>query len=58
MKWLKPDDVADRLTVSRTTIIRMCVDGEIPAVKARGQWRVREDYEKHLESPFREAKAA
>jgi len=53
-KYLQPEFVADRLAVSRKTIVRMCKEGDIPAVKVRGQWRVRADYSEHLQSPYRE----
>lgn len=53
-QYLKPEDVANVLGVSRETVLRECRDGGIPAVKIRGQWRVRGDYADHLPSPFRE----
>ena len=53
-RYLKPEDVAMALDVSRATIIRDCREGRIPAIKVRGQWRVRVDYADHYPSPFRE----
>lgn len=42
--WLKLSEVATRAKVSRRTIDRMRVAGQIPAVKFRGVWRVPESW--------------
>lgn len=36
-------DVAERLTTSYKTVFRLVTDGDIPAVKVGGQWRVHRD---------------
>ncbi len=43
------EDVAKRLNVSVATVRRLIDDGELKAIKVRGQWRIREeDYEAYL----------
>lgn len=37
------EEVANILRVSIQTVRRMVNDGELPAVKIRGQWRVRKE---------------
>ena len=45
------EEVADILRVSIQTVRRMIADGELPATKIRGQWRVRkEDLEEYIRS--------
>ena len=38
--FMKPKESAQVAGVSTRTITRMCEDGELPAVKLRGQWRI------------------
>ncbi len=47
-KIVDPGDVAEKMGVSRRTVLRMCEDGELPAVRVRGQWRIYLDWEEHL----------
>jgi len=42
--------VAAELNVSLRTIQRMCKEGELRAMKVRGQWRIREDWRSQLEA--------
>jgi len=47
---LKPQEVADRLRVSYSTIIRWIYEGKLPACKVGIQWRVaRKDADAMLE---------
>jgi excisionase family DNA binding protein len=47
---LSPLDVARRLGISRATAYRLLADGDLPAVRVRGQYRVeREELERFLE---------
>ncbi len=41
-RFLRPDEVADFLALSRRTIYRMILQGRLPSVKLRvaGPWRV------------------
>jgi excisionase family DNA binding protein len=48
VKLLTPENVADALAVSRSTVLRMIADGALPAVCLRSGrrkkvWRVREE---------------
>jgi excisionase family DNA binding protein len=48
MKLLTPEDCADILSVSRSTILRMIADGSIPAIclrrgKKKAVYRVRQE---------------
>lgn len=48
MKLLTPERVADALSVSRSTVLRMIADGSLPAVclrrgKRKGVYRVRQE---------------
>lgn len=42
--WFSSQQVADRLGISRRTVNRMRAEGEIPAVKFRGSWRIPESW--------------
>lgn len=42
-EYLSINQTAGALGVSRRTVERMIRDGELPAVKVRGQWRIRAD---------------
>lgn len=44
---LKPDRVAQELDVSRSTVYALLRDGELPAIRIGGRFRVRRD---HLEA--------
>jgi len=46
---VKPKTLAAELNVSIQTVHRMC-GSELPAVKVRGQWRIREDWRSHLKA--------
>lgn len=46
---LHPREVAENLHVSERTVRRMCARGELPAIKAGGQWRIYPDWEKHMQ---------
>ena len=41
-------DVADYLGVSAMTVRRWCTAGDLPAMKAGRQWRIREDWKQHI----------
>jgi excisionase family DNA binding protein len=48
-KVLTPVEVANRLRVSRDTVMRQLNSGELPGYKIGGQWRVREsDFVEYL----------
>lgn len=38
--YLTPEQVAQKLQVTTTTVYRMCRRGEIPAVKIGKSWRI------------------
>lgn len=40
---LDANDAARILNVSKSTILRMCAEGELKAVKVRGSWRINRD---------------
>lgn len=44
VKFLTIEEVAQALRVSKATAYRMREDGELPAVRVRGQWRVPESW--------------
>ena len=46
---LHPREVAENLKVSVRTVRRMCERGELPAVKAGGQWRIYPDWEEFIQ---------
>lgn len=50
--WLTPMEVAERLQVSKYTVIRLFKKQELPAEKIGHQWRLREEYlnEKHCKA--------
>lgn len=45
-----PKTLAAELNVSLQTIQRMCRSEELPALKVRGQWRIREDWRSYLKA--------
>jgi len=48
------DDVAKILNVSAATVRRLIEDGELKAIKVRGQWRVKQsDLDKYIEKNYR-----
>jgi excisionase family DNA binding protein len=43
-------DVADYLGVSPLTVLRMIQNGDLPAYKVKGQWKIKgEDVEQYLQ---------
>jgi excisionase family DNA binding protein len=49
---VKPKEVAEAMNVSTRTAQRLCEQGGLPAVKVGGQWRIRADWQEHLDAPF------
>jgi excisionase family DNA binding protein len=43
LKWLRPDQAADYLAVSKRTVYRLAYDGEFVCAKVRGSLRIRQD---------------
>jgi excisionase family DNA binding protein len=44
-------DVADYLGVSPLTVLRMIQNGDLPAYKVKGQWKIKEeDVEQYLQT--------
>lgn len=42
-KLLTPDEVAEELQIPKSTIYKLCSDGEIPAAKIGKHWRFDRD---------------
>lgn len=38
--YLTPEQVAEKLQLTKTTVYRMCRRGELPAVKLGKSWRI------------------
>lgn len=42
-KLLTPEETAERLRISQTTVNKLCRTGALPSFRVGGLWRVRED---------------
>lgn len=49
MEWLTPEEIIEKLKISKATFFRMIKNGKIPAIKIGGQWRIPSDYMLSLE---------
>jgi excisionase family DNA binding protein len=44
MEYLTPEQVAERLHVSRKTVYNLLKEGKIPAIRIGVQWRIPESF--------------